>query len=252
VYFKTKAVILKTYNSDENRFYITAYTRDFGKITYLSRGLNKNKAKLKSALMPFSLSEIIAVISKGKPVITRAELIKSLYSKTNFRNQALSFYFASLTDRLTEDRLKDKRIFSLIVGTLNILEKPKSKEFLRNLLLAYFPLKLVRYLGYMPELDCCASCSKKLSSQSIYLSYKKNGALCSYCKNKDKEALKITYQELSLLKKISQANFKSSQHIQPSINQLKKIARFINFYAFYVSGESPHAYIITNRLHCFQ
>ena len=252
MYFKTKAVILKTYNSDENRFYITAYTRDFGKITYLSRGLNKNKAKLKSALMPFSLSEIIAVISKGKPVITRAELIKSLYSKTNFRNQALSFYFASLTDRLTEDRLKDKRIFSLIVGTLNILEKPKSKEFLRNLLLAYFPLKLVRYLGYMPELDCCASCSSKLSSQSIYLSYKKNGALCSHCKNKDKEALKITYQELGLLKKISQANFKSSQHTQPPISQLKKIARFINFYAFYVSGESPHAYIITNRLHCFQ
>ena len=252
MYFKTKAVILKSYNGDKNNTYITTYTRDFGKITYLSRGLNKNKAKLKPALIPFVLSEIIAVISKGSPVITRARLIKNLYSKTNFRNQILSFYFANLTDKLTEDRLKDKRIFSLIIGALNVLEKPDSKEFLRNLLLVYFPLKLIKYLGYMPEFDYCVNCLKKLSSGSIYLSYVKNGVLCNYCKNEDKKALKVTYQEFNLLKKISQINFKKSEQSQPLINQLEKIARFVNLYAFYISGESPRAYIITNHLHCLQ
>jgi len=251
VYFKTKAVILKIYSSDGNRFYITAYTRDFGKITYLVRGLNKNKARLKSALMPFSLSEIIAVMSRSKPVITRAKLIKSLYSKTNFRNQALSFYFANLADRLIEDQLRDKKIFSLIAGTLNILEKTKSKKLLRSLLLAYFPLKLIKYLGYMPEINYCVGCSKKLSSQLIYLSYKNGGALCYRCRNKDKEALEITYQEFNLLKRISQVGFKKLEQAQLPVKQLKKIARFVNFYAFYVSGESPYAYISANRLYCF-
>jgi DNA repair protein RecO (recombination protein O) len=252
VYFKTKAVVLKTCNSGKNSVYITAYTRDFGKVTYLSRGLNKNEARLKPALMPFVLSEIIAVTSKGRPVITRARLVKNLYSKTNFRNQILSFYFANLIDKLTEDRLKDKRIFSLIVGALNVLEKPDSKEFLRSLLFAYFPLKLIKYLGYMPEFNYCANCSGKLSSPLVYLSYIKNGALCDHCKNKDKKALEVTRQELSLLKKISQVNFKKSEQSQLSINQLRKIAGFVNFYAFYVSGESPRAYMATNHFRCLQ
>jgi len=250
VYFKTKAVVLRNYSSDKNKVYITAYAYDFGKITYLARGLDKNKARLKPVLLPFALSEIIAVMSRDRFVITRAKLIRNLYSKTNFRNQALSFYFANLIDRLTEERLRDKKIFSLIVGTLNVLRKSNSKKFLRSLLLVYFPLKLIKYLGYMPELNYCASCSKKLFSQSVYLSYIKNGALCDRCKNEDKKALKITYQEFALLKKISRVSFKKSEQAHPPISQLEKIAQFINFYAFYVLGDSPRTYIISNHFHC--
>ena len=78
----------------------------------------------------------------------------------------------------------------------------------------------------------------------------KSGALCDRCKNEDKKALKITYQELTLLKKVSQVSFKKSEQAHPPIGQLEKIAQFVNFYAFYILGDSPRTYIISSHFHC--
>jgi len=147
---KTKGIILKITPTDSKNTYITAYTIDFGKITYIARGLNKNEAKLKTALMPFAYSRIISSPSAGEPVITRAELLEDFYPKDNSFKQRLAFYFIDLVDRLTEDRVKDKNILLLLVSALSLLKKKHRSRFYL-LMLAYFPLKLAYHLGYFPK-----------------------------------------------------------------------------------------------------
>jgi len=243
VHFKANAIILNIHSTDKKETYVTAYTREFGKFTYLVRGLVKNEAKLKTALMPFSLSEIIAVSSRATPVITRATLIKDLYPKADFRNQSLAFYFSNLIDRLTEERLRDERIFSLISGALSVLKNSENTEYLRCLILAYLPLKLLGYLGYLPELGICTNCSKGLIGTSFSLSYSVGGLLCGSCRINDKKAPTISLGQLQLLRAIAKSSFKQIAQLKKiSISQLKELVEFINFYTLYVTDIKSQPY----------
>jgi len=247
MHFKTKAIILDLHLTDKKESYITTYTQNYGKVVFLTRGLGKNEAKLKTALLPFSLSEIIAVTSRKTPVITRASLIKSLYSKSNFKNQSLAFYLSGLINDLTEEGLRDKQIFSLILGTLNVLSRSKTDKNLRDLILIYFPLKLLKYLGQLPELGNCAQCSERLKANSCFLNYKSGGLICSNCHSNNNKSIKLTPREFYFLRKIPETNFKTLIRYNNylSSKSLEKLALTVNLYALYLTGLKIHPFKTT-------
>jgi len=241
MFIKNKALVLKNQASEGKKTYIVAYAAGIGKITYLVKGIDRNEAKLKSALLPFSYSEIIAIVSQGKLVITRATLIKNLYPQKSFEAQTIAFYVTDLADKLIEEGIWDEQISSLLLTMLNLL-KGSSNKRLMLLVLSYFPLKLIKYLGYFPELSSCVNCAQKLSPQHNFLSYKKGGLLCPKCKRVDQQSLMINQQELNFIKQIAQHNFNFVRKTTLNDKRLKELANFANLYASYITGDIPKSY----------
>ncbi len=236
MYHKTRALILKRQSLNKKNTYVTAYTDNAGKITYLARGLNKNEAKLQNALLPFAYSEIITVTSQGNPVITRAELIKDLYPQQSIARQILAFCIIEMIDKSSEEGLSDKRILSLVVASLNFLKtRSCNSKRMFYLLTIYFVLKLSKYLGYFPNLNHCTNCSKKIRNHDkIYLSYVAGGLLCQSCQREDGKAILLNQQERNFLKLIDKKNFNFIKNTRLSNSKLQKLSAFANSYLMYV------------------
>lgn len=243
MYHKTWALVLKRQSLDRKNTYITAYTNDAGKITYLARGLNKNEAKLQNALLPFAYSEIITVASQGNPVITRAELIKDLYPQQSIASQILAFCIIEIIDKSSEEGLGDKRILSLAIAILNFLKtRPGNKKRAFYLLVIYFIFKLSKYLGYFPDLNSCTNCSRKITKyDKMYLSYIAGGLLCQSCQQKDKKAILINRQERNFLKLINKKNFNFIKNTRLSNKKLKRLSTFASLYLMYVLDIKIHS-----------
>ena len=242
MYYKTRAFILKLYQDKQTRTYINAYTYRFGKVTFLARGLNKNEAKLKAALSPFVYSRLILVKTKGMPVVTRAELLKNYYPQS-LQGKKLAYYFSDLVNRLVEEYLTDKHVLRLLLKSFAALNSPSFNKKTMMLLLTYFPLKLMQYLGYFPRLaPFCCHCSSKITLNKVYLSYRFNGLVCQKCALKDKKAIMLSQRELYFLKTIRQKNFSALKKIPLSLVSLEKLSFFANHYAFSFLGQIPSSF----------
>ena len=209
MFSKTKGIVLKIVPTDGKNTYITVYTIDYGKITYIAKGLNRNEAKLKTALMPFAYSSIISSASAGEPVITRAELIEDFYPKEDSLKENFAFYFIDLVDQLTEASIKDKNVLLLLLSALSLLKKKHSLRFYL-LMLAYFPLKLSYYLGYFPR-------TKTTSKVNNFVNL-------------------VSEKPFSYIKKSSLSDV-----------SIKKIFNFANLHLIYVSGINPPKTYISLR-----
>jgi len=251
MYIKTRALILKNQTTGGQKTYITTYSANLGKITYLVKGLNKNEAKLKAALLPFSYSEIIATTSRGKLVITRATLIKNLYPQKSFEAEALVFYMADAVDRFIEDGVWDRQILLLLLTLLNLLREKNINQRLFALILNYFSIRLIDRLGYLPELTSCAHCSNKIApSKLYYLSNKKNGLLCPTCRRLDTKSLIINKQELNFIRQVLRHNFSLIKKTTLENNRLSVLAKFFSLYIFYISGNIPKSYSFIKSAYC--
>ena len=245
MHFKTKALILKNRSVEGKNTYITAYTLNFGKVIYLAKGLNRNEARLKSALTPFSYSQIIAVSSSGEPVITGAELLNDFYPRKSSLAQFVSFYLVDLIDNLIEERISDRKILLLLVSALSLIKKyPDNKTCL--LILAYFSLKLAFYLGYFPNLSILVKKTTKNFSFNF-----KTGLSQSLVNinSKNKKSVIIDQKELNFLRLIQKKSFSYLKKTTIEEDGLKKIFEFSNNYLEYSSGISlPKSYLPVKSL----
>lgn len=243
MYFKTKAIVLKVSPASQKNTYVTLYTENFGKLTCLAKGLGKNEARLKSVLLPFVLSETIFVFSGGQPLITRAELIKSLFPK-KIKAQVFAFYLADLLDQATDEGLRDRKIFRLIQGVLNYLSYSRTKEVELFLVLAYFALRFSQYLGYGPALDVCDACKRRfgLSNKAFFIPAT-GEFVCKACFDPHKKNyLEIAAKERSLLKSFLKKRFDQLPKNILKLAEAKEIARLANLCLFSLIDVKPKSY----------
>jgi len=181
--YNTTAIILKQRNFQENDKLITAYTKDFGKLILLARGVKKIKSKLAGHIEPFFLSKI--TIAKGKRYdhLTGA-LVSQSFPKIRKNYEKIVFldYLMEEVDVLVKTHHRDKKIFDLLQGLLKNTDKLEKHEVIKLYLLnASFILKLVSFLGFQPELYNCLKCKKRIKKGKIFFNPEKGGIICQNC-----------------------------------------------------------------------
>jgi len=123
VYYRTKGYVLKKTGLREADQLFTIYTKDYGKIDVLGRGIRKITSKLRSGIDLFCFCEIEFVQGKMYKTLTDAKMINK--SKDDFEAK---MKMAEVMDRLIKEPEKDEKIWQLLNDDL------KYKYFLWNLL----------------------------------------------------------------------------------------------------------------------
>ncbi len=163
--YKTEGVIIKTLNLGEYDRLITAYTKDFGKLSLRGKALRKNQAKLCGHLDLFLYSHLIIAPARSYDIITGAETIKSFPGlQKNLQSLAAVYYISELFDKLLVAPQKDENIWKLILSFFDTMDKNPD---LVQAQIEDTEKKLVYYLGYGEERENIRSLLKELTGQEL-------------------------------------------------------------------------------------
>lgn len=232
---KTEGIVVRKIRWHETSNIVTSYTRDFGKVKLLAKGVFRPKSKLTGSLELFSLIAIVFYKKERTELYTlsSADLLKS-FSKISeeIERYAIASAGMELLDRLVTGEQSHPQIFDLALTFLANAETSDTKK-LEPLLWAY-ALKLSACLGYRPKIDKCVVCGKRFTSGFFLFSLERGGMVCNRCAQQDALYLRLSRESLSWLKKIQDHDFPGEFKISPK--SLKEIRGFILNFLSYHTG----------------
>lgn len=148
--FCSEGVVLKRSNFGEADKIVTIYSKRFGKITCLAKGVRRMTSKKRGSLEIFNQIKFFA--SKGKDLflVTEAEVVNShSFLRKNLKKIATAYQLCELIDKLTPEVHEQEDIFDLLVIYLSRIDKTSENNL--NSLLKEFAAGLLKLLGYWPK-----------------------------------------------------------------------------------------------------
>lgn len=216
--FHTQGIVLKKNFYREFDEVFTVYTKDFGKIEILGRGVKRPTAKLSSHLQILDLSNIEFVLGKKLRVMTGADLIGNIIaSGSHLAAQKCIYNFFNFLDDLIGLEDVDNDIWNLILEVADFSNKSENNKISSVgyfLISNFFKFKLLSIAGFSPNLESCSLCNVDLKEEDHFFSAKEGGVVCGDCVSKTKpyafpvlsstiKILRIFHnQDMELLKKI--------------------------------------------------
>ena len=177
---KTQAFVLKTQDYRDTSLLATFYTREYGKIRGIVKGIRDTRVRFGSTLEPFSLNEILFYKRRrGGDLhqVTQVELL-DLYPSVREDLERLSYasYFCELLDELVEAEEPGPALFDLFRDSLNFLASGASAKRAARI----FEVKFFSLLGLMPEINACVSC-RSADIERAYFNSSMGGVHCEKC-----------------------------------------------------------------------
>lgn len=186
---KTQGLVLSAVNMNDNDKIFTILTRDYGKITAVSKGIRSHKHKDFAALQNFCYSEFVLNRKSGLYYVSSANVLNNFFGIRNSVEQVShAAYFTDIVKTVPDDIAFDEEYYNFILNTLFLTGKAEEKckdgdvpEYL-SCLKAVFEMKTACSLGYMPNLTSCGICGTDKNIE--YIDVLNGTVVCKSCKDK--------------------------------------------------------------------
>lgn len=167
--YKSEGIILKRVNLGEADRILTIFTKHYGKIKAIAKGVRQVKSRKGGNLELFN--DVILYLSTGKnfDVIMEVEVVKNWAGRRSDLNWVSgAFQIAEVTDKLLPEREPSRRVFFLLKNSL-----AKNEEEM----VVKFEIELLQGLGFGLPKDLAASSverfieniiEKRLQSKKIW------------------------------------------------------------------------------------
>jgi len=137
--YKTEGFILKQRPFGEADRLLTVYSKHYGKIRCLAKGVRRLKSRKAGSLELFSLSNLFFAKGKNLDLITEAVLVNNFSSwRQDLARVGVAFYFVELVDKLSAEEQPNKQVFDLLEKSFLRLKEANLaslvQEFERELL----------------------------------------------------------------------------------------------------------------------
>jgi len=220
--YRTYGIFLKKNDQGEADRFFVVYTKDFGKLELLGKGIRKIKSKLKGAADLFYLSEIEFIQGKTHKTLTDAVLIDNFKElREDLRKWYVGLKISEDVDGLLYKEEKDLRVWNLILESFKKLKKASLKKNLILKIYYYFFWRLISYLGYEPQLYQCVICERKITrNDKVFFSFEEGGVIDGKCFKKEKfQGEEISLDVLKVLRIILKGEWRvfSKLKITPSV-----------------------------------
>ena len=227
--YRTQGIIIKKDDWKETDRFFTVYTKDFGKIKVLGRGIRKISSKLKSGMETFYFSEIEFIQGKNYKTLVDAVLINKFEKvRADLKKTITAYRILGIFADLIQGQEKDEKAWKLLLDSLKDLNDQENYKIIYY----YFFWNLLSLLGYTPNLYLCSICQNKLEYKKNYFDLEEGGIVCSDCFKKERKGkeinpdlikilrillqdkkiafnLKVEQNQIDLLKELSQDYFSS-------------------------------------------
>ncbi len=229
---KAEGILLKRTNFRETSLLVSFFTKEFGKISGIIKGVRKDPKKIASTLSLCSLNDIHFYRSRSSELdlISQCDLKRDYsFIAKDIRKLALASYVLEFTDTVMPLHDKNAKIFELLVDCLNSIEFTDLEK-----ILYLFQIKTLTLSGFKPHLDTCISCGEELKQEanfSIYL----GGLVCQKCKTKDRNSASVLKGTINSIVFLESSPWKKALNLninKPIRQELRSI--LYNFLTFHL------------------
>ena len=172
--YHTEGIILESRNFGEAGKHYSIFTRDLGMIFASAQGVRKMSSKLRFILQDFAYLKIDLVAGKNIFRVTSASKTNQLEQLTkNKETFAVFANIARLLKRLLAGVEPNEALFIELLNGLNILEKSKTSDDLRNIE-AIIVLRILNNLGYIGENEVLQNIIKSAFEENLVFEVSKD------------------------------------------------------------------------------
>jgi DNA repair protein RecO (recombination protein O) len=174
------AVVLRTYKSGEADRVVVLWTRHFGKVRVLARGVRKTTSRLGATLETLASVKVDLVKSRGEFYIARhvAHTAHLSTLRASYSRISAGYAVVEAIDAIPSDGVGDEAIFDLLTRVLHTLD---DESYDPTLVPASFYFRLLALDGSEPVIDQCVNCGRE--GPLVAFDAQMGGTLCSNCRH---------------------------------------------------------------------
>ena len=149
---QTEGIVLKRWPRGEGDAVLRLYTKEYGGVTLVAKGIRLEKSKLRGPVDLFSQSAIGFVAGKETYRLVHAD---AQHTRARLHEDFLRYraagYVADLFCRGVADGEADLHLWSLLEESISCILGDAFQEKTTALFLRSFEIKFLKQLGYLPE-----------------------------------------------------------------------------------------------------
>lgn len=210
--YRTEALIIRRSDFGEADRLLTIMTPQ-GKRRVIAKGARKTSSRLAGHIELFTHTTLLLAVGRNLDIVTQSAILHSYdMLRTDLRRISAAYYAAELIDRFTEEEDENRPAFMLLVNTLEALDTSRNVD----LVLRYYELHLLGYLGYRPHLYHCALCQEVLTEEANRFSLQAGGVICPRCASADRAAMPMSLSAFKLLRFLQSQPLEAIERLQMS------------------------------------
>jgi len=231
---KTEAIVLKKYNYRETSLIVTFFSKEFGKIRCLFKGVRKDPRKIASNLVLFSHNEVIFYKKRNSDLHLsgQCDLINDFKDiRSDFKKTSLTSYAIELIDSIMPIEDKNEDVFDLL---LNCLESLSIRTDDVEKIIHFFQIKVLILSGFKPHLDSCIICNKVIQSKGSFSS-RLGGLICLDCLDRDRHSHNILKGTIASILHVENSDWQRALNLGLSSRIKQELSGILfNFLSFHL------------------
>jgi len=155
----SRAIILRNHRLGETSKVVVCYTRDYGKVRLVAKGVRKGGSRFGAALEPLMVSGVVFYLREGRDLslVSQASIERAFPElRRDVVRMAMGGAVVELLERLLPDHEPDDELYELTERTLGVMSEAPVHTL--DAVLWRFMLEVACRLGYQPELSRCVRC----------------------------------------------------------------------------------------------
>jgi DNA repair protein RecO (recombination protein O) len=204
---RAEGVIIRHSDFSEADRLLTIFTREYGKIHGIAKGVRKSRSRKAGHVEPFTRTNLQLARGRDLFILTQAE---TLDGYANLREDLILLGYASyvieLIDRSTNDNEENRPLYNLMTKTLSRLNRGDHP----NQATRYFEIRLLDYIGFRPQLITCMQCESEIQPEDQYFSAQQGGVICSNCGHRDPQVKPISMLALKYLRFFQRSSYRET------------------------------------------
>jgi DNA repair protein RecO (recombination protein O) len=222
--YRTEAVIMRRMDLGEADRIVTLYTRDYGKVKAVAKGVRKPTSHKAGHLELFTRVDVLVARGQSLDVLSQAEMIEAYQDlRTDLMHTVYALHFIELLDAFTEEGDASRPLFDLACEGLTWLSQTKNLKLTAR----YYELHLLELVGYRPELFWCVIGGERIQPQDQFFSPIEGGVICPRCAEEHPRAYRISLNALKVLRYLQTRPFDAVEQLGISAPVQKEIERLL-------------------------
>jgi len=228
---KTEGIVLKSIKLNESDKIVTIFSKNYGKIRVIAKGIRKTRSQFGSSLENLTQMRIIYYKGRNLDIANQTVIIRSFFTRCkNLKRYGLAIQCAEFIDKLLPDGDINSSVYDLFRDTIILLEDDENP----NLLAESFKWKLFTILGYQPNLDYCVKCHERIKRRkSYFFDITGGGLICQDCSKNIEQGIKINDYCVRLIKRILDADLQKIHNKEINNGQLEELIKITDKYILF-------------------
>jgi len=229
---KTQGFVLRRQDVRETSLSLTIYTRDFGKLKCITKGVRAPEQRFAGAYELFALDAIVFYERKNKNffLLSQCELVDFFpHIRESLEKISYAMYFSELLDSVTQVGDANPALYKLLSDALGLLSGNASAKRVARV----FEIKLLSAIGLMPGLKICTGCGRKPEKGKVRFSLASGGILCLACSSGEKSARPVMPGTLNFIMHIKDSPFEKIKHIKVASLVGNEVERLLKSFISY-------------------